>query len=75
MSSCSDCRFGVDHCHGTLIVHADRTVDCTDADCELGDLMRHAFVVDCAAILGGCCAPEDGADFTFDEEARLAIAS
>jgi len=56
-------------------VHADRTVDCTDADCEFGDLMRHTFVVDCAAILGGCCAPEDGADFTFDEEARLAIAS
>ena len=64
----------MDHCHGTLIVHADRTVDCTDADCELGDLMRHALVVDCA-ILGGCCAPEDAADFTFDEEARLAIAS
>lgn len=64
MSRCSDCRFGIDHCHGTLIVHADRTVECTDADCELGDLLRHAFIVDCTAVPGGCCA-----------EAELAVAS
>ena len=74
MARCSDCRFGVDHCHGTLIVHADRTVECTDADCELGDLLRHAFIVDCT-MLGGCCVAEDRADFSVDEEARRAIAS
>jgi hypothetical protein len=75
MSSCSDCRSGVDHCHGTLVMHADGTVDCTDAACELGDLIRHAFVIDCAAVLGGCCAAEDGAKVTLDEEAEFAVAS
>ena len=65
----------MDHCHGTLIVHADSTIECTDADCELGDLLRHAFIIDCTAMLGGCCAAEDRADFSVDQEARLAIAS
>ena len=55
MSSCSDCDLGVDHCHGTLVVHDDRTVDCTDAACNFVDLLRHAFIVDCFAVRGGCC--------------------
>ncbi len=64
MSSCSDCGLKVDHCHGTLVVHDDRTVDCTDAACELPDLLRHAFIVDCSAVLGGgCCLVEEPADF------------
>jgi hypothetical protein len=75
MSSCSDCRFGVDHCHGTLIVHADRTIECTDADCELGDLLRHAFILDCTAMLGGCCVAENGADVTLAEAQLAAVAS
>jgi hypothetical protein len=75
MSSCSDCRFGVDHCHGTLIVHAERTVECTDADCELGDLMRHAFILDCTALLGGCCAADDRAGVTLGETQLAAVAS
>jgi hypothetical protein len=75
MSSCSDCRLGVDHCHGTLIVHRERTVECTDTDCELGDLMRHAFLLDCTALLGGCCATEDRTDARFGEAQLAAIAS
>jgi hypothetical protein len=63
MSSCSDCRLEVDHCHGTLVVHDDRTVDCTDAACDLPDLLRHTFIVDCIAVLGGCCLVEEPADF------------
>jgi hypothetical protein len=47
----------LDHCHGTLIVHRDRSVECTDPGCELPDLLRHAFIVDCIA-LGGCCTTE-----------------
>jgi hypothetical protein len=53
----------VDHCHGTLVVHDDRTVDCTDAACDLPDLLRHAFIVDCSALLGSCCLVEEPADF------------
>ncbi len=58
MSSCPDCGLGIDHCHGTLVVHSDRSLDCTDASCDLPDLLRHAFVVDCIAVLGGCCAAD-----------------
>jgi hypothetical protein len=67
MSSCSDCGRDVDHCHGTLVIHSDRTVECTNAACELGDLLRHVFVIDCAAVLGGCCVSE--------EAPNLAVAS
>jgi hypothetical protein len=53
----------VDHCHGTLVAHNGRTVDCTDAACDVPDLLRHAFIVDCSAVLGGCCLVEEPADF------------
>jgi hypothetical protein len=62
MSSCLDCGRDVDHCHGTLVIHSDRTVECTNAACELGDLLRHVFVIDCAAVLGGCCVSEEAPD-------------
>ena len=58
MSSCSDCGLDVDHCHGTLVVHDGGTVDCTDAACDFPDLLRHAFIVDCIAVRGGCCGSE-----------------
>lgn len=63
MSGCSDCGLEVDHCHGTLVVHDDRTVDCTGAACELPDLLRHAFIVDCSAVLDGCCLIDEPAEF------------
>jgi hypothetical protein len=63
MSSCSDCGLEVDHCHGTLVVHDDRTLDCTDAACELPDLLRHPLIVECVAVLGGCCGAEEAVDF------------
>lgn len=59
MSRCPDCGPQVDHCHGTLVVHGDRTSECTNPACELPDLLRHAFVIDCMAVSGGCC---DGAE-------------
>jgi hypothetical protein len=62
MSSCLDCGLDVDHCHGTLVVHVDRIVECTYAACELADLLRHAFVIDCAEVLGDCCAAREAAD-------------
>ena len=63
MSRCSECGLEVDHCHGTLVVHDDNTVDCTEAACELPDLLRHAFIVDCIAVLDGCCLVEASAEF------------
>lgn len=76
MSSCPECGLDslelgdsdlepiyLDHCHGTLIVHRDHSVECTDQSCELSDLLRHAFVVDCFA-LGGCCTDQETLDFS-----------
>ncbi|GAB2700583.1 hypothetical protein GCM10027089_23410 [Nocardia thraciensis] len=54
---CLSCDSALDHCHGTLVVHRDRSVECTDADCYDADHSRHAFVVDCFDVAGGCgCA-------------------
>jgi hypothetical protein len=63
MSSCSDCGLEVDHCHGTLVTHEDLTVDCTDPTCDFPDLLRHAFIVDCIVVRGGCCATEELVDW------------
>ncbi|WP_433626902.1 hypothetical protein [Nocardia sp. CA-120079] len=58
--TCPSCESATDHCHGTLIVHLGRTAECTDADCIDLDHARHAFVVDCGDIAGGCaCAARD----------------
>ncbi|HJV15265.1 MAG TPA: hypothetical protein VJ625_15355 [Propionibacteriaceae bacterium] len=70
MSSCPDCGLNVDpdinpyidHCHGTLVVHLDRSLECTDAACQLPELLRHKFVIDCMAVLGGCCVADESAD-------------
>ena len=61
MNSSPDFDRGVEVCHGTLVVHADRTLECTDADCDFPDLLSHAFVIDCGSVLGGCCIPEEPA--------------
>jgi hypothetical protein len=63
MSSCPECgrdvaRY-VDHCHGTLVVHRDRTLECTNAGCDLPELLRHEFIIDCMSVIGGCCAADD----------------
>ncbi|WP_369801744.1 hypothetical protein [Nocardia sp. BMG51109] len=54
MRVCSSCDSALDHCHGTLIVHTDRSVECTDPDCHDADQSRHTFVVDCFDVAGGC---------------------
>ncbi|MFF0489421.1 hypothetical protein ACWDSJ_05270 [Nocardia sp. NPDC003482] len=51
---CLSCDAALDHCHGTLIVHSDRSVECTEPDCSDHDHTRHAFVVDCFDLAGGC---------------------
>ncbi len=57
---CSSCDAALDHCHGTVIVHLDRSEECTEMDCYDSDHSRHAFVVDCFVIAGGCgCAVKE----------------
>jgi hypothetical protein len=62
MSTDADYGTDIDRCRGTLISHRDGALDCTDDDCALADPVRHALIVDCLAVLGGCCDVET-ADF------------
>jgi len=59
---CASCDAGIDHCHGTLVVHPDGGfAECTDPGCVDGDRLRHALIVDCQALGGGCaCAATSG---------------
>ncbi|MEV4051799.1 hypothetical protein AB0J55_11490 [Amycolatopsis sp. NPDC049688] len=55
---CASCDARIDHCHGTLVVHPDGgSAECTEPACVDGDRVRHALIVDCQGIAGGCgCA-------------------
>lgn len=51
---CRACRAGLEHCHGTLIHHVHQPAECTEDGCA-GEVLAHAFAVDCEAV--GCrCA-------------------
>jgi hypothetical protein len=53
-SRCRECLDGLDHCHGTVILHARFGSECTEPECERPDV-AHAYRLDCDAI--GCkCA-------------------
>jgi hypothetical protein len=67
MSADADYGTDIDRCRGTLISHCDAALDCTEDDCALADPVRHALVIDCVAVLGGCCVTlSDGDDDTAD---------
>ena len=51
---CVNCTRGLDHCHGTLIVHTTEFAECTEPTCEDLDSSRHLAIVDCSAVDGGC---------------------
>jgi hypothetical protein len=50
---CRSCLSGLDHCHGTLVVHEIGDVDCTETCADL-DPVRHRLQLNCADIDGGC---------------------
>lgn len=52
---CSACTSGIDHCHGTLVVHPDGGfAECTDTGCTGLDRVRHSLIIDCQTVQGGC---------------------
>ena len=54
-AGCADCRAGLAHCHGTLLVHEEGGADCTDPACD-ASAARHTLSTSCAEV--GCpCAP------------------
>jgi hypothetical protein len=62
MNECRECRAGVEHCHGTVIHHALRHLECTEDDCVTAEVM-HALRIDCEAIGCGCAQPMGSADW------------
>lgn len=50
---CGNCLSGLDHCHGTLVVHETGDVECTEV-CAGVDEARHRLSVTCADLHGGC---------------------
>jgi hypothetical protein len=52
--ACLTCTTGIDHCHGTLIVHLDGLAECTEGGCTGLDRDRHDLTVACAEVSGGC---------------------
>jgi hypothetical protein len=51
---CPTCDDGLAHCHGTLVRHADGSVECLDSPSCDGDPVVHDFVVTCAETGCGC---------------------
>ncbi|GAA5156910.1 MULTISPECIES: hypothetical protein [Amycolatopsis] len=51
---CPNCVADLDHCHGTLIVHTDEVVECSEPGCRDFDRVRHTFVVTCEEVDGDC---------------------
>jgi hypothetical protein len=63
---CSSCTRELDHCHGTLLTHADATVDCTETGCTDLDHVRHELIVRCRDEFVGCfCGAEAAADLAY----------
>ncbi|WP_405133895.1 hypothetical protein [Nocardia sp. NBC_01388] len=58
-ATCSLCVSVLDHCHGTLIAHADGSAECTDWACADTDRLRHPFRADCSDVAGGCECAQD----------------
>lgn len=57
-NQCRECRDGLEHCHGTVIVHARFGAECTESDCDRPEL-AHTYRIDCDAI--GCACAVTGA--------------
>jgi len=56
---CPSCARDLDHCHGTLVLHVDALVECTEPDCTDTDLVRHSLTVRCDEVDGECVCTAD----------------
>jgi hypothetical protein len=55
---CDDCDEGRAHCHGTLVLHADETVECDEQARCGADEVTHRWWVTCAELGCGCTGDE-----------------
>ncbi len=55
---CWACATALDHCHGTLVLHADGAAECDHADrCE-GREDLHELWIPCTDLICGCTGDE-----------------
>ena len=54
---CRYCRDGLEHCHGTVIIHLLHRTECTQDECDGPELIPHTFRVDCEAVGCRCAEP------------------
>ncbi|HEY7051431.1 MAG TPA: hypothetical protein VH496_04755 [Mycobacterium sp.] len=54
---CRYCRDGLEHCHGTVIIHTRLRAECTEDGCDAPELVAHALRVDCDAVGCTCSQP------------------
>ncbi|WP_181777272.1 hypothetical protein [Amycolatopsis pittospori] len=60
---CVLCSGGLDHCHGTLIVHLEGGfTECGEPGCVDLDFVRHSLTIDCLDVDGGCSCAEAPAE-------------
>ncbi|MBN6039247.1 hypothetical protein [Amycolatopsis sp. 195334CR] len=55
---CATCSAGLDHCHGTLVLHAEFLAECTEPGCTDLGRARHLLIIDCHSLNGGCSCVE-----------------
>ncbi|RSM82088.1 hypothetical protein DL991_06325 [Amycolatopsis sp. WAC 01375] len=56
---CAFCSGGLDHCHGTLVVHLDGGfTECGEDGCVDHDFARHTLTIDCFDVDDGCTCAE-----------------
>jgi hypothetical protein len=61
-TTCTTCADGLSHCHATLVLHADGTVDCEEvARCDAEEL-AHDWAVPCRDLGCGCTGDEADLD-------------
>ena len=57
-TECPLCSRGIEHCHGSLVVHSDGTAECTEITCVDLQFDRHELVLECHRLATGCvCVP------------------
>ncbi len=54
-TTCFDCSAELDHCHGSLVVHVDMAVECTEPGCVDLHVARHTLaLVRCEDVDSAC---------------------
>lgn len=53
-AACRDCREGVAHCHGLLVVHAGDDAECLDDPDCVGEVDQHDHVRSCVTVVEVC---------------------